>query len=130
MQTQTESTLPWRRKSVIDTGTGRSSGSPIKQQEFPAWIENKDYIPNYASPSSTMLRNSSGSSDRPSVYEIFTIAENQEDGRGDLELDVDNSRQQETQHYTKQDGTLPPNHSNARINMGFLDDENLTVYRL
>ena len=60
-KTSAESTLPWRRDSSTnppdsDMARGQEladydrSSVALKQEEFPPWITNKDYIPNYASP--------------------------------------------------------------------------------
>lgn len=40
--------LPWKREDDYD------SGHPLKQNEFPAWCANKEYLP-YSSPSATFL---------------------------------------------------------------------------
>lgn len=40
--------LPWKREDDYD------SGHPIKQNEFPAWCSNKEYLA-YSSPSATFL---------------------------------------------------------------------------
>ena len=87
----TESSLPWRRESNVET----SSAQVVRQEEFPPWIDNKEYLPYYASPTNTYLaklsdqtkpkdsndENKSGQSTRtPTVYEIFTIDESRENG--------------------------------------------------
>lgn len=46
--TATETMLPWKREDDYD------SGRPIKQNEFPAWCSNKEYLA-YSSPSATFL---------------------------------------------------------------------------
>ncbi|KAF3426408.1 hypothetical protein E2986_10694 [Frieseomelitta varia] len=46
--TATETMLPWKREDDYD------SGHPIKQNEFPAWCSNKEYLA-YSSPSATFL---------------------------------------------------------------------------
>lgn len=48
--TAIESSLPWKR--VDDDGDG--DGGAVKQNEFPAWASNKEYIA-YNSPSATFL---------------------------------------------------------------------------
>lgn len=40
--------LPWKREDDYE------SGHPIKQNEFPAWCSNKEYLA-YSSPSATFL---------------------------------------------------------------------------
>lgn len=47
--TATESQLPWKRNDNGDEDDG-----PIKQNEFPAWVSNKEYLA-YNSPSATFL---------------------------------------------------------------------------
>lgn len=84
-KTAVEAILPWRRNSSFGnptddpskTGSGDEEGSMVlRQEEFPPWIGNKDYLPQYASPTNTMLealdrdRNSSQSR-IPPVFEIF-----------------------------------------------------------
>jgi len=46
--TATETMLPWKREDDYE------SGHPIKQNEFPAWCSNKEYLA-YSSPSATFL---------------------------------------------------------------------------
>lgn len=169
--TTTEATLPWRRKSTIDplatvnaSGSSSSNSGPLKQSEFPSWIENKDYISNYSSPSNTILRridNPKYCEKRPTVYEIFTITENLEDHSNPRD-EVDNRsnsnnnmnisphqndhlphssisspsspiyspNNQSTTTITTITASSPPNVVNARINMGFLDDDNQNTYQL
>lgn len=88
-KTSAESTLPWRRDSVTnqpdaDMSRGQEvseydrSSMALKQEEFPPWISNKEYIPNYASPTNTLLAEidrKNSMQKTPSVYEIFTIAD-------------------------------------------------------
>lgn len=88
-KTSAESTLPWRRDSSTnppdsDMARGQEvadydrSSVALKQEEFPPWITNKDYIPNYASPTDTLLAEidrKNSMQKTPSVYEIFTIAD-------------------------------------------------------
>ncbi|XP_015784573.1 sodium/hydrogen exchanger 3-like isoform X1 [Tetranychus urticae] len=166
--TTTEATLPWRRKSTTDpvgamnsNGSSPSNSGPLKQSEFPSWIENKDYISNYASPTNTILRridDPNHNDKRPTVYEIFTITENIEDSGSardevdTLEMNGSNNHLHEqhlnvesskpiSSNYSSNQTALPvnnttvPSHSppilvNARINMGFLDDNNQNSYRL
>lgn len=124
--------LPWRRKSLVEgNDQGRSKG-PLKQDEFPSWIENKDYIPSYASPTNTLLRRIDTPNNKPRIYEIFTI--NESSPNLSQLVQQDNDYDEEGQ-------------STARVNMAFLNDEphssnqgankdpdsgpkSLTVYRL
>ncbi|CAG2121542.1 unnamed protein product, partial [Medioppia subpectinata] len=91
--TTAESTLPWRRDSPSNPEL--FSAQVIRQEEFPPWIDNKDYLPQYASPTNTYLAKLSDQpksepSNRgsvspvntrtPTVYEIFTIDESRENG--------------------------------------------------
>ncbi|XP_043283772.1 probable Na(+)/H(+) antiporter nhx-9 isoform X2 [Venturia canescens] len=46
--TATETVLPWKREDDYDTAR------PVKQNEFPAWCSNKEYLA-YSSPSATFL---------------------------------------------------------------------------
>lgn len=55
--------------------TGLSTG-PLKQEEFPPWINNKEYLIGYCSPTNTILRNidlSKQNTRMPTVHEIFSI---------------------------------------------------------
>ena len=52
--TATESVLPWKR----DDSDVQLPAVAMQQREFPAWINNKDYV-NYSSPSNTLLGNTS-----------------------------------------------------------------------
>lgn len=60
--TAVESILPWRRKSSFAPDDSSQADDEdnlslvLKQAEFPAWIGNKQYLPNYASPSTTVMR--------------------------------------------------------------------------
>jgi hypothetical protein len=47
--TATETVLPWKRGDEED-----KCAFPVKQQEFPPWCSNKDYM-TYNSPSTTFL---------------------------------------------------------------------------
>lgn len=86
--TVTESTLPWRRSTLKEE---QSTSVPLKQEEFPPWIDNKDYMPCYASPTNTFLGKLNESNNNndvtnnarfPTVYEIFTILESGENAPG------------------------------------------------
>lgn len=46
--TETESVLPWKRGDESETS------GPLQQNEFPAWVSNREYLA-YNSPSSTFL---------------------------------------------------------------------------
>ncbi|RWS24783.1 sodium/hydrogen exchanger-like protein [Leptotrombidium deliense] len=115
--TATESTLPWRRVSTVYEGAQSTSG-PLRQEEFPPWITNKEYVVNYSSPSNTLINTLDKNQKKP-VYEIFTISEG-------------------TEPKVSSEPTSPPSHgsnstdsSTAAINLGYIDDKSLeTVYKL
>lgn len=56
--------LPWRREDEIGPGYSKV------QEEFPPWINNKDYLP-YASPTNTLMGVSNHNSEVPSVIGFF-----------------------------------------------------------
>merc|ERR1712083_327314 len=56
--------LPWRREDEIGPGYSKV------QEEFPPWINNKDYLP-YASPTNTLMGVSKHNSEVPSVIGFF-----------------------------------------------------------
>ncbi|XP_015175172.1 PREDICTED: sodium/hydrogen exchanger 3 isoform X4 [Polistes dominula] len=60
--TATETVLPWKREDDYD------SGHPLKQNEFPAWCANKEYLP-YSSPSATFL----GAIEQPKVQSVIGL---------------------------------------------------------
>ncbi|XP_076170798.1 na[+]/H[+] hydrogen exchanger 2 isoform X2 [Ptiloglossa arizonensis] len=60
--TATETMLPWKREDDYD------SGHPIKQNEFPAWCSNKEYLA-YSSPSATFL----GGIEQPKVQSVIGL---------------------------------------------------------
>ncbi|XP_066602997.1 probable Na(+)/H(+) antiporter nhx-9 isoform X4 [Prorops nasuta] len=60
--TATETMLPWKREDDYE------SGRPVKQNEFPAWCSNKEYIA-YNSPSATFL----GGIDQPKVQSVIGL---------------------------------------------------------
>ncbi|XP_014600953.1 PREDICTED: sodium/hydrogen exchanger 3 isoform X3 [Polistes canadensis] len=60
--TATETMLPWKREDDYD------SGHPLKQNEFPAWCANKEYLP-YSSPSATFL----GAIEQPKVQSVIGL---------------------------------------------------------
>lgn len=103
-KTSAESTLPWRRDSVTnnqpetDMSRGQElaeydrSSMALRQEEFPPWISNKEYIPNYASPTNTLLAEidrKNSMQKTPSVYEIFTIADSPANASGNNQDDHD-----------------------------------------
>jgi len=65
----------------------------IRQREFPPWIENRDYVADYASPTTTLIErinllntdanpaNASPSEVHPSVYEIFQLDKSKSDSQ-------------------------------------------------
>ncbi|KFM62764.1 hypothetical protein X975_15782, partial [Stegodyphus mimosarum] len=73
-KTLTELTLPWKRD--VETGVGGypdSANFVHRQQEFPSWIENRDYLI-HGSPTNTLLSRLGNASKRvsaPAVFEIF-----------------------------------------------------------
>ncbi|XP_053980486.1 sodium/hydrogen exchanger 3-like isoform X2 [Hylaeus volcanicus] len=60
--TATETMLPWKREDDYD------SGHPIKQNEFPAWCSNKEYLA-YSSPSATFL----GGIEQPKIQSVIGL---------------------------------------------------------
>ena len=140
----TEASLPWRRDSNVET----TSAQVVRQEEFPPWIDNKDYLDNYASPTNTYLaklseqtkpknsdqeNNSSPNGRTPTVYEIFTIDESRENGdrsgsassqgSRDTDKSVTRGRFQCTsapQTECQSDRQLSPN---VAINLGFESEE-------
>ncbi|XP_015431274.1 PREDICTED: probable Na(+)/H(+) antiporter nhx-9 [Dufourea novaeangliae] len=60
--TATETMLPWKREDDYD------SGHPVKQNEFPAWCSNKEYLA-YSSPSATFL----GGIEQPKVQSVIGL---------------------------------------------------------
>lgn len=81
-KTAVEAILPWRRNSSFGPTANQENADDntsmvLKQEEFPPWITNKDYLPNnYASPTNTMLqaldRDRQNSCHKiPHVHEIF-----------------------------------------------------------
>nr|XP_050859783.1 probable Na(+)/H(+) antiporter nhx-9 isoform X1 [Vespula vulgaris] len=60
--TATETVLPWKREDDYE------SGHPLKQNEFPAWCANKEYLP-YSSPSATFL----GAIEQPKVQSVIGL---------------------------------------------------------
>ncbi|XP_012274264.1 sodium/hydrogen exchanger 3 isoform X1 [Orussus abietinus] len=60
--TASETMLPWKRED--DSETGR----PIKQNEFPAWCSNKEYLA-YSSPSATFL----GGIEQPKIQSVIGL---------------------------------------------------------
>lgn len=67
VRTVTETVLPWKRDD------DSSASDPAKpQEEFPTWVNNRDYYPGYLSPSPTFLERIS---DKPFLYNVQTIHE-------------------------------------------------------
>ncbi|KAK0158559.1 hypothetical protein PV328_009545 [Microctonus aethiopoides] len=60
--TATETMLPWKREDDYDTAR------PVKQNEFPAWCSNKEYLA-YSSPSATFL----GGIEQPKVQSVIGL---------------------------------------------------------
>lgn len=76
--TAVESILPWRRKSSFapdDQSEEDNLSLVLKQQEFPAWIGNKQYLSQYASPTTTVIQ--ALDRDRnPRLFHVFTDGAN------------------------------------------------------
>lgn len=71
-KTLTESTLPWKR-DVQDADGSSESDYVQRQQEFPSWIENQDYLI-HGSPTNTLISRLGTTSKRisaPAVFDIF-----------------------------------------------------------
>ncbi|KAK2586919.1 hypothetical protein KPH14_009850 [Odynerus spinipes] len=60
--TATETMLPWKREDDYE------SGHPLKQNEFPAWCANKEYLA-YSSPSATFL----GGIEQPKIQSVIGL---------------------------------------------------------
>jgi len=60
-----EMQLPWKRDDDDDMGM-----FPVKQSEFPLWVENKEYT-NYYSPTNTFLGGLDRKDGHPSVIGMF-----------------------------------------------------------
>lgn len=60
--TATETVLPWKREDDYDTAR------PVKQNEFPAWCSNKEYLA-YSSPSATFL----GGIEQPKIQSVIGL---------------------------------------------------------
>ncbi|KAL5279244.1 SLC9A1 family protein [Megaselia abdita] len=81
--TATESQLPWKRNDNGDEDDG-----PVKQNEFPAWVSNKEYLA-YNSPSATFLGGISKPKQPKSVIGFFRRESS--GSRGDTEAGSDPS---------------------------------------
>ena len=62
------SVLPWKRED----SDVQLSAVAMQQREFPAWINNKDYV-NYSSPSNTLLGKSVAISQLTGAARSFTF---------------------------------------------------------
>lgn len=74
-QTLTETTLPWKRDVEVgpDGSTESVNNYVQRQQEFPSWIENRDYLI-HGSPTNTLISRLGSANKRvsaPAVFEIF-----------------------------------------------------------
>uniref|UniRef100_A0A061QLJ2 Sodium/hydrogen exchanger n=1 Tax=Cupiennius salei TaxID=6928 RepID=A0A061QLJ2_CUPSA len=70
VRTLTESVLPWKRDNdVINSDPARP------QEEFPTWVDNRDYYPGYLSPTPTFIERATG---RHNLSEADTIDEEDE----------------------------------------------------
>lgn len=68
-KTLTESTLPWKR----DAQESPDSNYVQRQEEFPSWIENQDYLI-HGSPTNTLISRLGSATKRvsaPAVFDIF-----------------------------------------------------------
>lgn len=84
VRTVTETVLPWKRDGDV------SGCDPAKpQEEFPTWVNNRDYYPGYLSPSPTFLERIS---DRPYLTNVHTIHESIEEE----EPAIDNAQKQKS----------------------------------
>lgn len=119
-------------------GTHRSKSvkeGVIRQREFPPWIENREYVNDYTSPTNTLLerisplskeqapitlkednrsvtQNPDGSSQLPSVYEIFDLEHEKNKGKRnqkpkeDMVIEFyDNHNRQQMHHDVDDDNT-------------------------
>lgn len=71
-QTLTETVLPWKRDVNTD-GSPESVNYVQRQQAFPTWIENRDYLI-HGSPSNTLISRLGSATKRvsaPAVFDIF-----------------------------------------------------------
>lgn len=73
-----ESTLPWKRKEVHEI-----CRPPVKQREFPSWINNKDYV-QFGSPAATFLGDAHNAPDPPSIVSFFHRRESVQSNKSDL----------------------------------------------
>lgn len=75
-KTLTETTLPWKRDNQREDGSVESDYVQ-RQQEFPSWIENQDYLI-HGSPTNTLISRLGSATKRvsvPAVFDIFVDAD-------------------------------------------------------
>lgn len=136
--TITEASLPWRRSPHseehsacdhgIDSKECSTEGSPenhppgllrglsgCRQEEFPPWITNPEYITAYASPTETYLgavleQNISNQQPVPSIHEIFTIHESPSgaSNTSSMATSAANQAQQHDTHSIQSSSTHKP----------------------
>ncbi|XP_074093894.1 na[+]/H[+] hydrogen exchanger 2 isoform X5 [Cotesia typhae] len=96
--TATETMLPWKREDDYD-----DSARPVKQNEFPAWCSNKEYLA-YSSPSATFL----GGIEQPKVQSVIGLFRKDSGGSPDLACyrDLDESDEFAGMGFTN--GTFSP----------------------
>ncbi|XP_044580907.1 probable Na(+)/H(+) antiporter nhx-9 isoform X5 [Cotesia glomerata] len=96
--TATETMLPWKREDDYE-----DSARPVKQNEFPAWCSNKEYLA-YSSPSATFL----GGIEQPKVQSVIGLFRKDSGGSPDLAgyRDLDESDEFAGMGFTN--GTFSP----------------------
>lgn len=159
-RTAVEAILPWRRNSSFGPAANQENSEDntsmvLKQEEFPPWISNKDYLPNnYASPTNTMLealdRDRQNSCHKiPHVHEIFQASgtNNQVDstdrsvGLDLTELNANNGKDNNSQGRKNKETTMAtvspfPSRASSRaeavtaVNPAFLDDNDIPITKL
>ncbi|XP_029175074.1 probable Na(+)/H(+) antiporter nhx-9 isoform X3 [Nylanderia fulva] len=87
--TATETMLPWKREDDYE------SGHPIKQNEFPAWCSNKEYLA-YSSPSATFL----GGIEQPKAQSVFGLFRRESVCTPDIDCQETVDEADETDEYT------------------------------
>ena len=143
-KTAVEAILPWRRNSsfgyidpdkynndIDKSGNGSSfkgalpedddEQAVLKQQEFPPWIGNKEYLPNsYASPTNTLLqaldrdRNKESQNRIPPVFEIFAgTTPSQSGNSSNNEEDAAYNGSKVQQNKPPKQSSSPPNSRNS-----------------
>uniref|UniRef100_T1J512 [histone H3]-lysine(4) N-trimethyltransferase n=1 Tax=Strigamia maritima TaxID=126957 RepID=T1J512_STRMM len=83
-QTLTEAQLPWKR----DADDTVDEAEPVRQQEFPSWIDNKEYT-TYMSPSSSFHDDFQGTPTRTPLFDMFERLEEEIEDPEDTVIEVD-----------------------------------------